>query len=315
MSNRKRETRATRWVSLGFGLALCGAGACSEYNREAVDNNNQGMSLMRANRLADAREKFQRAAEEDHRFDLPLYNLALSYIRARQWGDAQNALERAVSRAPNNPEYHYQLGNAHYQQALAQADSSEGGAHHEAARTSFRNALQRNQNLYMAHFRLGQIAEVLDDPHGAMEAYTACLRAAPRAYAAYARLGRQYLNNNLFNEAVQVLREGLAVAPEGVPERAQMWNVLGLTYQRQHQAPQAVEAWEHAIQEDPSLTVALFSLGMTYADMPDRRDQAVLRLSQFGRTNGAGAPPEFLAAANRRLTELQNPTGGAAPTP
>ncbi|MGZ4807832.1 MAG: tetratricopeptide repeat protein [Thermoanaerobaculia bacterium] len=283
------------------------AGGCSEYNREAVDSNNQGMSLLRANRYSDAREKFQRAAEEDHRYDLPLYNLALSYIRQHDWPNAIDALDRAISRNPNNSEYHFQRGNAHYQIATAteNAENSEGGAHLEQARTSFQNAIQHNQHMYMAQFRLGQVAELLDEPQAALRAYTDCIASAPRAYPAYARLGRVYMNANLFNEAAQVLREGLRVAPEGVPERGQMHNILGLTLLRQNQQVPATEEFLSAVREDPQLVQALFSLGMTYAEMPDRHPQAVLYLTQFVSARGGNAPPEYIQIAQARLGELQ----------
>ena len=283
------------------------ANGCSEYNREAVDSNNQGMSLLRANRYADAREKFQRAAEEDHRYDLPLYNLALSYIRQHDWANAIDALDRAISRNPNNSEYHFQRGNAHYQIATApeNADNAEGGAHLEQARTSFQNAITHNAHMYMAQFRLGQVAELLDEPAAALRAYTDCITNAPRAYPAYARLGRVYMNHNLFNEAAQVLREGLRIAPEGVPERGQMHNILGLTLLRQNQQVPATEEFLAAVREDPQLVQALFSLGMTYAEMADRHPQAVLYLTQFVSARGGNAPPEYIQIAQARLGELQ----------
>jgi tetratricopeptide (TPR) repeat protein len=294
-------------AGLFFLVAALGVG-CSEYNREAVDSNNQGMALLRANRYADAREKFQSAAEQDRRFDLPLYNLALSYIRQKDWNNAIDALNRAISRNQNNADYYYQLGNAHYQIASApeNAENAESGAHYEQARQAFQNAIQRNRNLYMAHFRLGQIAEALDEPQAALRAYTDTITIAPRAYAAYARLGRVYMNNRLFDEAAQTLREGLRIAPEGVPERAQMHNILGLSLLRQNQQLQATEEFLAAIREDERLVVALFSLGMTYADMPDRRPQAILYLNQFVAARGGDAPPEYLAQAQARLGELQS---------
>lgn len=289
-------------------VAAMTAQGCSEYNREAIESNNAGMQLLRANRYADAREKFQRAAEEDRRYDLPLYNLALSYIRQRDWPNAIDALSRAISRNQNNAEYHFQLGNAHFQIASApeNAESGENGAHLEQARTAFQAAIQHNHNMYMAHYRLGQVAEMLDDAQAAMRAYTDTLQIAPRAYGAYARLGALYRRNHLYNEAAQVLREGLRVAPEGVRERGDMHNALGLTMLDQHQPLPATEEFLAAIREDPEHTDSLFSLGMTYAEMPDRRPQAVLYLSQFVAARGGNAPPEYLQQAQAKLGELQS---------
>ncbi len=299
-------------IQLLCTLVLVSVSACGEYNREAVDSNNQGMALLRANRYADAREKFQRAAEEDRRFDQPLYNLALTYIRQKDWTNAVDALTRAISRNPNNADYHYQLGNSHYMIATApdNADNPQGAAHLEQARTAFQAALTKNNRLWMAQMRLGQIAELLDNPQDALRAYTDCITIAPRAYAAYVRLARIYRDNARYDEALQVLREGLQAAPPGAPERGAMYNVMGLTQLRQNARPQAIESFRSAVQEDKRMVVALFSLGMTYAEMPNERAQAQLYLTQFISARGGDAPPEYLAQAQAKLGELQS---GAAP--
>lgn len=290
-------------------LALISASACSEYNREAVESNNQGMAFLRANRYADAREKFNRAAEEDRRFDQPLYNLALTYIRQKDWTNAVDALSRAISRNPNNADYHYQLGNAHFMIATApdNAESAQGASHLEQAKTAFAASLQKNSKLWMAQMRLGQIAELLDNPQDALRAYTDCINITPRAYSAYVRLARIYRDHNKFDESLQVLREGLNIAPPGAPERGAMYNVMGLTHLRQRQNPQAIEAFRHAIEEDSRLVVALYSLGTTYAEMPDGRAQAILYLNRFVSARGGDAPPEYLQQAQARLSELQSP--------
>ncbi|MDP3276510.1 MAG: tetratricopeptide repeat protein [Deltaproteobacteria bacterium] len=288
-------------------LMLSAAFGCGEYNREAVESNNQGMQLLRANRYADAREKFQRASEEDRRFDQPLYNLALSYIRQKDWNNAVDALSRAISRNPNSADYHYQLGNAHYMIATApeNAENAQGASHLEQAKTAFTQALQKNNRLWMAQMRLGQIAELLDNPQDALRAYTDCINITPRAYAAYVRLARIYRDHGRYDEALQVLREGLNLAVPGTSERGQMYNVMGLTHLRQSQRPQAIEAFRHAVEADTRLVSSLFSLGMTYAELPDGRAQALLYLGQFVAARGGDAPAEYLAQATAKIAELQ----------
>jgi tetratricopeptide (TPR) repeat protein len=139
-----------------------------------------------------------------------------------------------------------------------------------------------------------------------MREYTETINVAPRAYGAYARLGSLYRNHHLYNEAAQVLREGLRIAPEGVRERADMHNSYGLTLLRQNQAQPATDEFLAAVHEDPQHVDALFSLGMTFADMPDHRNEAVLYLNQFVSARGGNAPPEYLQQAQARLGELQN---------
>jgi tetratricopeptide (TPR) repeat protein len=305
---RRIQERSMKGYRVLWALALIGVTACGEFNREAVDSNNQGMALLRANRYSDAREKFQRAAEEDRRFDQPLYNLALTYIRQKDWTNAADALSRAISRNPNNADYHYQLGNAHYMLATAPDRADTGGAAQslEQARTAFQAALQKNNKLWMAQMRLGQIAELLDNPQDALRAYTDCIGITPRAFGAYVRLARIYRDHSRYDEALQVVREGLNVAQPGVSERAQMYNVMGLTQLRQNQKTQAIESFRHAVEEDPRLVVALFSLGMTYAELPDGRAQAILYLNRFVSARGGEAPPDYLQQAQARLSELQS---------
>lgn len=301
----KRAGTAHGLAITALALALNG---CSEYNREAIDSNNQGMQLLRANRYADAREKFQRAAEEDRRFDQPLYNLALSYIRQKDWSNSIDALQRAIARNNNNAEYHYLLGYAHYQIATApeNAENAEGGAHFEQARTAFAAALQKNRGLYMAQYLTGKIAEALDEPQDAMRAYTETLRIAPRAYMAYVRLANLYYQHRLYPQAEQVIRAGLQVSTQGVSERGQMHNVLGLTLEARDQKPQAVEEFRAAIAEDPQLTAALYSLGTLYEDL-GQRPQAILYLQQFVAAQGGGNA-DYLADAQARLARLQTPS-------
>jgi tetratricopeptide (TPR) repeat protein len=300
-------------------VAALAAASCSEHNREAVESNNQGMALLRANRYSDAREKFQRAAEEDRHYDTPLYNLALSYIRQRNWSAAADALQRAIARNGNNPEYHFRLGDAHYHIATsAEGEASgQGGAHFEQARTAFQAAVQRNRSMYYAHLRLAQIAEALDDPQTAMREYTETITLAPRAYVAYWRLARLYTINNFHDLAAQAAAEGLRIAPEGVPERGQMHFYRGVALQ--HDANQRLVAAEEflaAQREDPQIVEAFYNAGTIYAEMPDRHPQAILYLNQFVSARGGGAPRDYLDNAQNRLQELQSaPQQQAAPTP
>lgn len=275
--------------------ALLLASGCSEYSREAVEDNNTGMNLLRGGRMADARDKFQRAADEDPKFDQPLYNLALVHIRTHEWGNAAEALTRAIARNPRNAEYHYQLGNAHFELE-----------HWDQARAAFNQAISVNPNLYMAHYRLGEVADRLDEPQQALQAYTNALTKAPRAYRAYVRLGRAYYRAHDYDRAIQVLREGLRIAPEGAIERGSMRNILGNVLLEQGHRDQAIDEFIAANRDDPELAEALFSAGYTCSEMPERRQQAILYLQRFIEARGGNAPREYLDIAQNKLAELQN---------
>jgi len=292
MGRSQRTTHvAQRTLGVLGAIAFLG---CSEYDRQAVEDNNVGMNLLRAGRLADAKDRFQRAADEDPKFDQPLYNLALVHIRQKEWGNAVDALTRAIARNPRNAEYHYQLGNAHYEQE-----------HWEQARAAFNQALQVNGNLYMAHYRLGEVADRLDEPQAALQAYTNAITKVPRAYRAYVRLGRAYYRVRDFDRAIQVLREGLRITPEGAVERGAMHNILGNVLLEQGHREQAIEEFVAAQRDDPELAEALFSAGYTSAEIPERRQQAILYLQRFIEARGGNAPREYLEIAQNKLAELQ----------
>jgi tetratricopeptide (TPR) repeat protein len=274
-------------------MAVLAAG-CGDYNREAVDDNNQGMQLLRAGRFADAKDKFQRAADEDPRYDAPLYNLALVHVRQHEWGNAAEALTRAIARNPRNAEYHYQLGNARYEQEQW-----------EQARQAFQQAVQVNRNLYLAYYRLGEVADALDEPQAALQAYTDAITHAPRAYRAYVRLGRAYYRVHELDRALQVLQEGLRLAPPGAVERGQMHNFMGSVLLDQRHPEQAIEHFVDAHRDDPELTVALFNAGYTCAEIPERRAQAILYLQRFVEARGGNAPRDYLDMAQNKLAELQ----------
>jgi tetratricopeptide (TPR) repeat protein len=275
-------------------LALSG---CQEYDRQAIEDNNTGMNLLRGGRMADAKDRFQRAADEDPKFDQPLYNLALVHIRQKEWGNAVDALTRAIARNPRNAEYQYHLGNAHYEQE-----------HWEQARAAFNQALQVNGNLYMAHYRLGEVADRLDEPQAALQAYTNALTKAPRAYRVYVRLGRTYYRAHDFDRSIQVLREGLRVTPEGAVERGAMHNILGNVLLEQGHREQAIEEFVAAQRDDTELAEALFSAGYTSSEIPERRQQAILYLQRFIEARGGNAPREYLDIAQNKLAELQSAT-------
>ncbi len=277
-------------------VAMLLLGGCSEYDRQAIEDNNAGMNLLRGGRMADARDRFQRAADEDAKFDQPLYNLALVHIKQHEWGNAAEALTRAIARNPRNPEYHFLLGNTHFEQE-----------HWEQARAAFNQAIQVEPNMYMAHYRLGEVADRLDEPQAALQAYTNALTKAPRAYRAYVRLGRAYYRAHDYDRAIQVLREGLRIAPEGAVERGAMRNILGNVLLEQGHREQAIDEFVAANREDTELAEALFSAGYTSAEIPERRQQAILYLQRFIEARGGNAPREYLDIAQNKLAELQNP--------
>jgi hypothetical protein len=51
----------------------------------------------------------------------------------------------------------------------------------------------------------------------------------------------------------------------------------------------------------------MFSAGYTLADVPERRQQAILYFQRFIEARGGNAPREYLDIAQNRLAQLQSP--------
>ena len=120
-------------------------------------------------------------------------------------------------------------------------------------------------------------------------------------------LGGESLFQNTFTATQAGQSIWLAPAPEGAVERGSMHNVLGNVLLDQGQREPAVEEFVAANREDPEMSEAMFSAGYTLADVPERRQQAILYLQRFIAARGGNAPREYLDIAQNRLAQLQSP--------
>lgn len=281
-----------RWMRVVLAVAMLAG--CNEYNRDAIEKNNQGTRAFRERRMQDARDAFALAAQLDPKFDQPLYNLALVHFEQEHWAEAAEALQGAIARDRRNPEYQFKLGYAYYQREQW-----------EQARQAFQAATQITPSYWIAWYWLGKVAERLDEPQAALQAYTTAITKAPRAYRVYVNLGAAYRNVNERDRAVAVLTEGLRVAPEGVAERADMLNIRGNTYLDMGRRDDALNDLRQATREAPNLAAPFFSLGYTLSEMPEHRSEAVLYLQRFLELRDRETPREYVDVAQSRLAELQ----------
>lgn len=293
VARARRETRMKRWMRVI--LAVTVLAGCNEHNRDAIEKNNQGTRAFRERRLQDARDDFALAAQLDPKFDQPLYNLALVHFEQEHWAEAATALQGAIARDPHNPEYQFKLGFAHYRESQW-----------VQARAAFQAATQITPSYWIAWYWLGKVAERLDEPQAALQAYTTAITKAPRAYEVYVALGAEYRAVNERDRAVAVLTEGLRVAPDGVAERANMLNIRGNTYLDMGRRDEAINDLRQATREAPNLAAPFFSLGFTLSEMPQQRSEAVLYLQRFLSLRDRDTPREYVDVAQSRLAELQS---------
>jgi tetratricopeptide (TPR) repeat protein len=268
------------------------AGTCSRDRVESMEANNSGVEMFRRKMYPQAVRELQRAVAIDGTNEEAHHNLALVHMETENWSGAQQSLQKVISINAEVAIYHYQLGTV--LQELTQFSE---------AKQELERAIQLDPNLYKNYFRLAQVLEELDESQGALTNYTKAVEKNPRFLPAYSSLGSLYADLNFLDQAGQVFQAALQVAPEGTEERADICHRLGTVYQEQNKLEEAVTEFRNALNINPAMHDAMFSLGWTYAQMGNR-DSAKLYLEKFIKTAGSRARADYIKAAQDRLLDL-----------
>jgi tetratricopeptide (TPR) repeat protein len=270
-------------------------GTCSRERVQSLTAQNEGVQLASQKNYVDAITKLQQAAAIDPTNDGAYWNLAMVHIQMQNFNAARDDLQRAIQINPNIGGYHEKLGTVLME--LEQWD---------LAAQSFEHAIQVDPDLFEAYFKLGQIRERQDNPQEALQHYTESIQHGPRFVEGYRSLGRLYSDLGYLGEAVQVLTSGLQVVIPGTEDEANLHHMLGTVYQTQRNFDQAVHEFHAALDIEPGMQDALFSLGWTYG-LQDNRDEARRYLKRYVDAAAGNAPAHYLKAAQDRLTQLGGP--------
>jgi tetratricopeptide (TPR) repeat protein len=275
-----------------LAMGLLTGGQCSRARVESMNHLNEGIVYAQQQRHLDAVKSLERAGAVDPTNDKAFYNLALVHIEMRKFERAKEDLKRAIATNPDVAGYHEKLGTV-----LMRLDDWEG------ARQAFEKAIEGDPGLFKAHFKLAQVLEKLDDAQNALRGYTQAITQGPRFILAYSELGRLYADLGYLDHASQVLREGLKVSVEGSEESAKLHLLLGTVYQQQRKYEEAVGEFRDALEIQPGLREALFSLGWTYA-LVGNKEEGRRYLKKFVDVAGAETPQHYVKAARDRMNEL-----------
>ncbi len=278
-----------------FLLVWLSGGQCSRERVESLNEMNEGVVLAAQKNYVDAVEKLQHAAAIDPTNDQAYWNLAIVHMEMQRFDAARDDLQRAIQINPNAAGYHEKLGTVLME--LEQWDQ---------ARESFERAIELDPELFKAYYKLAQILERQDDAQGALQRYTEAIQHGPRFIEAYRSLGRLYADLGYLGEAVQVLTSGLQVVIGGTEDEASLHQLLGTVYQQQRNYDQAVHEFHAALDIEPGMQDAMFSLGWTYS-LQNNRDEARRYLKRYVDAATGTAPQHYLKAAQDRLTQLDAP--------
>lgn len=266
-------------------------GACSRANVESMNAMNQGVVLATQKQYVEAVQQLERATSIDPQNAEAFYNLAIVHMEMRKFERAKEDLTRAISVVPSSAAYQEKLGTV-----LIEVKDWNG------ARKALEKAVELEPSLFKAYYKLGQVLEELDDQQSALQRYTQSIENGPRFLPAYNALGSLYADLGYSDHAVQVAQSALKVAQAGSEEAAKIHNLLGTVYQQQKKYDEAITQFRAALEIQPGMRDAVFSLGWTYATMGNK-EEGKRYLKKFLAIAG-DAPAHYQTAARDKLNEL-----------
>lgn len=252
-----------------------------------------GLAWYRTGKLADARQAFADALQQDPKDiesvqmeGLTLYRLgqpaaAIPYLeRVRQWTpdagtDANYVLGLCYLNAGRNDDARVSFA-AQFEEA-----PDSGGAwlllatmlNHanlpKQAVEEARKALEVSPNLPLAHLLIGEVALANSDIEGAIREFEAEKRVNPGYATVYERLGDAYYRVNRYEDAQQALTKALALDTTSTGPYILMGRVLI----RKEDARTAIMYLAHAEKMDPANYITHASLAQAYR-MAGRNDDA-----------------------------------------
>jgi tetratricopeptide (TPR) repeat protein len=272
-------------------LAAVMMGACSRANVESMNAMNQGVVLATQKQYVEAVQHLERATSIDPQNAEAFYNLAIVHMEMRKFERAKEDLTRAIVVVPSSAAYQEKLGTV-----LIEVKDWNG------ARKALEKAVELEPSLFKAYYKLGQVLEELDDQQSALQRYTQSIENGPRFLPAYNALGSLYADLGYSDHAVQVAQSALKVAQAGSEEAAKIHNLLGTVYQQQKKFDDAITQFRAALEIQPGMRDAVFSLGWTYASMGNK-EEGKRYLKKFLAIAG-DAPAHYQTAARDKLNEL-----------
>jgi tetratricopeptide (TPR) repeat protein len=297
--------------------ATLAASACSRNNIEAVNLAIEGDTAKKGGNIDEAVSKFDQATKLDPDNTRIWWKLALAYEGKEDWQKMASACTKAEEAAEKadkkktHADYYFQHGHA----LEELADKGQGAW--ADAKPPFQTAIQLDANYGQAY---GELAEVLihaDDEAGAIQNWTKALEMQPDQTMYYVSLADEYNRLMFFDQAEQVLREGLSFAKEDDKHLFNMHALLGSLYENKGDFTRAVAEYEASKKTCDSNKCndhkeAYFNLGSAYAELnPPRKNEAIQQLQSFWKVTCKGALAAKYADQCSQSQEIVRRMGGS----
>ena len=194
-----------------------------------------------------------------------LYGLGTVNMQMGAFTDAVAALSRAIELAPNEGEFHAQLGVA------LQKDDVSGSI------SAYDKAIELGSNSAFVYFNLSTALSQNNDYSRAIVALKEVIRLDPQHQRSYRSLGHIHLVCGDYHEAVSALRRAIELAPEDSVASRDLGSALlgaGIT-------EEAISVYEQLIKLDPVPTTESIS-NMALAYLCAGKAEEALKLSDSG---------------------------------
>jgi tetratricopeptide (TPR) repeat protein len=284
---------AKGWV-LAAAAALAATTACSRNNIEAVNLANEGDQAKGSN-LDEAISKYEQATKLDPDNARIWWKLALAYEKKEDWQKMASACTKAEEAAEKadkkktHADYYFRHGYALEQLA------EKGDGPWADAKTPFQTAIQLDSNYGDAYGELAWVLIHTDDEVGAIQNWSKALEVKPDSTQYYVTLADEYRRLMFYDQAEQVLKEGISFAKEDDKHLFNLHALLGDVYETKGDIPKAVSEYEAAKKACDSNKCndhkeAYFYLGSAYAELnPPRKNEAIQQLQSFWKITCKGA--------------------------
>jgi tetratricopeptide (TPR) repeat protein len=291
-------------VAAIFALALLFASPVPAGRAEAIKAMNDGVDLVARGQLGDADEKLREAVVIDPTYELAHFNLGILHQRQGKLADARASFRDALdhSSGETSVEMRYRLGLVVLEMSEAEGLSRQDrAAGIEEALGHFQAVAKAEPERARAHLRAAWCLERLDRPTEADRSYRRAIEHDPRLAAAYTGLGNMYIAYGHANVGMAVLEVGTKVNDTD----AEAWMGLGNGLSQLEKPAEAVEAYRKVKTIDPDRIEAVFRLGMSYADLRERKE-AVENLRAFLMRADNDVPEAWKRAANATIARMQD---------
>lgn len=278
--------------------ALMVLAGCSQDRALAVSAMNKGLEASKTTGMTDAIRHLKEAVSQDKTYADPAYYLGLLYHqKANEYDKAIEAYRDAVKRAPDNAQFHYQLGSA-----LALAGK------HDQAIEEFAIATKAHPNFSKAWFRQGVSLKRLKKNVEAINALTKSIEAEPDMKvapgdpggAAYHELGDLYVRYRMHDKALAVYQNGIS----NNAAVSRLYRGKGVAELKLKKFEDAESSFRKAIEVDPNGSATYFNLAIAQ-QKTGRIKQALKTIDRYLQIADPATEGIQVAAAGGLRAELQ----------